>query len=129
MLSHPWVAKVHACSPAGLGRVIPEHHTKEESSHGSVQEIGTETGPLHMHQQHAPWAAWVSWGIRKAGHTCDIACSMRRMALRQAEKMLGKKKRSCTAHGEDPPSPLPGPASVTISIRVFSPNTGTKIHN
>lgn len=50
--------------------------------------------PLHMHQQHAPWAAWVSWGICKAGHSCDIACSMRRMALRQAEKLLGKNKKA-----------------------------------
>lgn len=27
----------------------------------------------------------------KAGHSSDAACSMRRMALRQAQEMLGKK--------------------------------------
>lgn len=90
------------------------------------EEWGWRLRPLHMHQQHAPWASMGVTGERgKAGHSCDAACSMRRMALRQAQKMLGK-KRSCTAHGQDPPSPLPGPASVTISIRVFSPNTGTQ---
>lgn len=71
--------------------------------------------------------AWASRGMGQAGHSCDAASSMRRMALGQAQKMLEKKKkRSCTAHRQDPPSPLPGPASVTISIRVFSPNTGTQ---
>lgn len=63
-------------------------------------------------------------GARRATRG-EAACSGRRMALGQAQEMLGE-KRSCRAHGQDPPSPLPGPASVTISIRVFSPNTGTQ---
>lgn len=36
--------------------------------------------------KHGHLGAW-----SQAGHTCDIACSMRRTALKQAQKMLGKK--------------------------------------
>ncbi len=37
-----------------------------------------------------------------------------------------EKHAAHAAKGRNPPSPLPGPISVTISIREFSPNTDTE---
>ena len=36
---------------------------------------------------------------------------------------------SSRSQGGNPPSPLPGPASVIMSIREFNPNTGHKTQN
>lgn len=82
-LSYHWVAIIHTHPPEGLDWVATERHTQVGSSHGNVQEVGMEVRPLHMRQQHAPWAAWVLWGTGKAGHSCDVACSKRRPSGRQ----------------------------------------------
>ena len=62
------------------------HHTQVETSHGNVEEVGMETQAT----PHAPAARPMGkhghpGGRGKAGHSSDAACSMRRMALRQAQ--------------------------------------------
>lgn len=118
----PGAAMLCTHSLEGLGAGSPGVSHTHRWRPATWRRWGWRLRPLHMHQQRAPRAS--TGGQGKAGHSRDAACSGR-MALGQAQEMLGE-KRSCRAHGQDPPSPLPGPASVTISIRVFSPNTGTQ---
>lgn len=45
-------------------------------------------------------------------------------------QLTGLEKHAAhSINGQNPPSPLPGPASVIISIREFSPNTAHKTQN
>ena len=120
----PWAARSHIIPQRCWARMAAGVTQGWKPAMAMWRRWGWRLGSLHMHQQHAPGASMGITGAGQAGHHVMLLAPGGGWPAGRHRRCW--ERRPCIAHGQDPPSPLPGPASVTISIRVFSPNTGTQ---